>query len=172
MKHLLNNMSEEEKNAIREQHTGGIKLKTEKFSKLLESKLGDARPLTEQMGPPTDSTKNQKQTGLGDVTGDLKGKTVNFYLDKENKGYLFTLKILNINKEEEFITIKFDASASKSASSPVVFYEFDCVRKDFRPKGIERIVYYSNNFAKELTKKVCDLSSGGIPVPAADFAQP
>ena len=89
--------------------------------------------------------------------------------DAEIKDFVL---VENINKEEEFITIKFDASASKSASSPVVFYEFDCVRKDFRPKGIERIVYYSNNFAKELTKRVCDLSSGGIPVPAADFAQP
>ena len=172
MKHLLNNMSEEEKNAIREQHTGGIKLNTEKFSKLLESKLGDARPLTEQLVPPTSSTKNQKQTGLGDVTGDLKGKTVNFYIDKENKQYLFTLKIVNINKEEEFITIKFDASAVKSASSPFVYYEFDCVRKDFRPQGRENIIYYSNNFAKELAKRVCDVSSGGAPVPAADFAQP
>ena len=172
MKHLLNNMSEEEKNAIREQHTGGKTINTEKFSKLLESKLGDARPLTEQMVPPTGSTKNQKQTGLGDITGDLKGKTVNFYLDKENKQYLFTLKIVNINKEEEFITIKFDASAVKSASSPFVYYEFDCVRKDFRPQGRENIIYYSNNFAKELTKRVCDVSSGGASVPAADFAQP
>lgn len=172
MKHLLNNMSEEEKNSIREQHTGGIKLNTEKFFRLMESKLGDVKPLTEQMIPPSGSTKNQKQTGLGDITGDLKGKTVNFYLDKENKQYLFTLKILNINKEEEFITIKFDASASRGAKSPEVFYEFDCWRKDFRPQGNEKIVYYSNNFSKELVKRVCDVSSGGTSVPAADFAQP
>ena len=50
MKHLLNNMSEEEKNAIREQHAGGMKVMTENFSKLLNSKLGDAKPLVnEQM---------------------------------------------------------------------------------------------------------------------------
>ena len=48
MKHLLNNMSEEEKNAIREQHTGGMKVMTENFSKLLNSKLGDAKPIVEQ----------------------------------------------------------------------------------------------------------------------------
>ena len=48
MKHLLNNMSEEEKNAIREQHTGGMKVITENFYKLLGSKLGDVKPLTEQ----------------------------------------------------------------------------------------------------------------------------
>jgi hypothetical protein len=47
MKHILNNLSEEEKNSIREQHTGGMKVMTENFSKLLNSKLGDAKPLVE-----------------------------------------------------------------------------------------------------------------------------
>lgn len=45
MKHLLNNLSEEEKNRIREQHEGGMKVNTEKFKSLLESKLGDSKPL-------------------------------------------------------------------------------------------------------------------------------
>ena len=44
MKHILNNISEEEKNAIREQHTGGMKLNTEKFKKLVETKQGDSKP--------------------------------------------------------------------------------------------------------------------------------
>jgi hypothetical protein len=48
MKHILNNLSEEEKNAIREQHTGGMKVMTEKFSKLVESKLGDSKPLVNE----------------------------------------------------------------------------------------------------------------------------
>ena len=48
MKHLLNNLSEEEKNSIREQHTGGMKVMTENFSKLLNSKLGDSKPLVEE----------------------------------------------------------------------------------------------------------------------------
>ena len=45
MKHILNNISEEEKNAIREQHTGGMKLNIEKFKQLLETKQGDVKPL-------------------------------------------------------------------------------------------------------------------------------
>lgn len=45
MKHLLNNMTEAEKNAIREQHTGGMKIANEKFAKLIETKLGDVKPL-------------------------------------------------------------------------------------------------------------------------------
>ena len=45
MKHILNNLSEQEKNAIREQHTGGMNVVTENFHKLLGSKLGDSKPL-------------------------------------------------------------------------------------------------------------------------------
>ena len=50
MKHILNNISEEEKNAIREQHTGGMKIMTENFSRLLNSKLGDSKPLVNEQG--------------------------------------------------------------------------------------------------------------------------
>jgi len=45
MKHLLNNLTEEEKNAIREQHAGGMKVMTENFSRLINAKLGDSKPL-------------------------------------------------------------------------------------------------------------------------------
>ena len=48
MKHILNNLSEKEKNSIREQHTGGMKVMTENFSKLLNSKLGDSKPLVNE----------------------------------------------------------------------------------------------------------------------------
>ena len=57
MKHILNNLSEEEKNAIRKQHTGGMKVMTENFNKLLNSKLGDAKPLNEETN---DSMPNSK----------------------------------------------------------------------------------------------------------------
>ena len=45
MKHLLNNLSEEEKNSIREQHTGGMKVNNDRFNSLLENKLGNSKPL-------------------------------------------------------------------------------------------------------------------------------
>jgi hypothetical protein len=48
MKHILNNLTEEEKNKIREQHTGGMKVMTENFSKLVNSKLGDSKPLVSE----------------------------------------------------------------------------------------------------------------------------
>lgn len=48
MKHLLNNMSEQEKNAIREQHTGGMQLSNQKFRKLVKSKLGDVKTIVKE----------------------------------------------------------------------------------------------------------------------------
>lgn len=45
MKHLLNDLSNEEKNRIREQHEGGMKIDTSKFKKLVETRLGDTKPL-------------------------------------------------------------------------------------------------------------------------------
>lgn len=48
MKHILNDLSEQEKNSIREQHTGGMKVMTEGFSKLINSKLGDSKPLVSE----------------------------------------------------------------------------------------------------------------------------
>jgi len=57
MKHILNNLSDEEKNSIREQHTGGMKVMTENFSKLLNSKLGDSKPLVSEK---TNEKKGEK----------------------------------------------------------------------------------------------------------------
>lgn len=77
MKHLLNNLSETEKNAIREQHTGRMKVVTENFTKLLNSKLGDAKPivesdseLEEQLGGGRTNMQKDK------LLTDLVGKTV------------------------------------------------------------------------------------------------
>ena len=48
MKHILNEMSEEEKNSIRSQHTGSISVNTERFKSLVENKLGNAKPLVSE----------------------------------------------------------------------------------------------------------------------------
>ena len=45
MKHLLNDLSQEEKNRILEQHNGGKKLVIENFNKLVNNKLGTVKPL-------------------------------------------------------------------------------------------------------------------------------
>jgi hypothetical protein len=71
MKHILNNISEEEKNAIREQHTGGMKLNTEKFKQLLETKQGDVKPLVSE----------QSYSPLGDVMTGSSHKAVKAVFD-------------------------------------------------------------------------------------------
>lgn len=88
MKHILNNLSAEEKKSILEQHTGGMKVITENFSKLINSKQGDSKPLvneqtvpqpprpgtvrktpqTTQPAPPP-SGGTPRQTRLGGVSG-------------------------------------------------------------------------------------------------------
>jgi hypothetical protein len=66
MKHLLNDMSSEEKNSILEQHTGGIKIDTSRFRSLLESTLGNAKPLVSEQ-VTTGSTKPTVYTSTSDM---------------------------------------------------------------------------------------------------------
>ena len=77
MKHILNNLSEEEKNAIREQHAGGMKVMTENFSKLINSKLGDSKPLVNEQASPKDSAHHS-------IYFDIKSRYLPFGF-KENK---------------------------------------------------------------------------------------
>ena len=53
MKHLLNNLSEEEKNRIREQHEGGMNIAIDNFKKLVETKLGDVKPYLNEASKET-----------------------------------------------------------------------------------------------------------------------
>jgi len=50
MKHLLNDLSPEEKNRILEQYDNSLIVETSKFNKLMNSKLGNVRPLVEREG--------------------------------------------------------------------------------------------------------------------------
>ena len=75
MKHILNNLSNEEKNSIREQHTGGMRVVTENFHKLLGSKLGDVKPLVSEQS--TNVAKNVGgSTAYGATTGAALGSVV------------------------------------------------------------------------------------------------
>jgi LysM repeat protein len=52
MRHLLNNLTEQEKNHIRGQHKESIKVVTENFSRLLNSKSGNIKPLVSEQEEP------------------------------------------------------------------------------------------------------------------------
>jgi hypothetical protein len=72
MKHLLNNLSQEEKNRILEQHSGGKIIDTSKFKRLLESKLGDSKPLVMEQQPAgsTELPATPEAGGGGQESGD------------------------------------------------------------------------------------------------------
>jgi hypothetical protein len=66
MKHLLNNLTEEEKNSIREQHTGGMKVVTENFSKLINTKSGNVKSFIKEQ--EDNVLKDLLSKGFKDIT--------------------------------------------------------------------------------------------------------
>ena len=65
MKHLLNNLSSEEKSRILEQHSGGKSIDTSKFKRLLESKSGDVKPLLNEEERDTQQDVNKFKENIG-----------------------------------------------------------------------------------------------------------
>lgn len=91
MKHLLNNLSEEEKQSILEQHNGGMKVFSENFKRLIGHKSGTI--LNEQ--PQTGSTVPQTTNSGNTMTPKGISKEINtapapvtsiIYQDPTNKG--------------------------------------------------------------------------------------
>lgn len=78
MKHILNNLTEEEKNSIREQHTDTLKVMTENFSKLVESKLGDVRPILNEQSLVR---VNDLQKIVSDINYNLSGDVKRGHLE-------------------------------------------------------------------------------------------
>ena len=108
MKHILNNLSEEEKNAIREQHTGGMKVMNENFSKLLNSKLGDSKPLVREqsINPQTKPTIN---------------KTVNPKIDLDcNKKLIVKSQLPKLSADANFAIINYfcQGNSAQPTSQP------------------------------------------------------
>ena len=69
MKHLLNNISNEEKNRIRNQHSGGMSVDNSKFKRLLESTLGDSKPLIMEQGMNCSELKMIPKSGRKGLQG-------------------------------------------------------------------------------------------------------
>jgi hypothetical protein len=143
MKHILNNLSEEEKNSIREQHTGGMKVMTENFSKLLNSKLGDAKPFINEQSAVANASKSALPSFKAEavVEGDMmmefpvvglkvsKGKYSMEIFDKTNNKnlvvYNFNGPIYDAKTKEKVYTDSFfeniDANnAAKIASQYII----------------------------------------------------
>lgn len=96
MKHLLNDMSSEEKNRILEQHQGGKTIDTSKFKRLLESQLGHVKPLVSEQETPNTGTEQPVAGGGGAAkTVNLNGKQVPTIDSTSNKpmNYLAQLAV-------------------------------------------------------------------------------
>jgi hypothetical protein len=81
MKNLLNDLSNEEKNRIREQHEGGMKINTSKFKKLVESQLGNSKPLVSEQGHTYTDFDYERMNSGEDMTyipyrGDIRERIV------------------------------------------------------------------------------------------------
>ena len=76
MKNLLNNISQEEKTRILEMHSGGMKVMTENFNKLLGSKLGDAKPYI------TESESDGEKQAVNILTNILNPSEIDFLTDE------------------------------------------------------------------------------------------
>jgi hypothetical protein len=105
MKHILNNLSDEEKNSIREQHTGGMNVVTESFSRLLNSKLGDSKPLVSE------------QNNLEDIVS----ARTNFIMGLRNDGYRLTKPGETGGESSAFRPKKKDLMVSGYEGKPLVF---------------------------------------------------
>jgi hypothetical protein len=181
MKHILNDLTEQEKNSIREQHTGGMKVMTENFNKLLNSKLGDAKPLvseqvfpgpgTSRPVPPKPGTTAPPKPGTTTPPTSFTNKTVNLYRNVQNTNFYkkITIKSTNTSSNGKVIlTIRADDDE---------YIEFNCSNKgslEYFNKSEEGLTtdatVYNTNLTTQLAKTFCTTSSGGSSVPKADFA--
>lgn len=153
-------MSEEEKNLIRQQHTGGMKVNTERFNKLIESKSGDVKPLISEQSSFLNSLIK---------SAPLVGETVNFYSDPENKKLIQSQKkIKNVKKNGDMVLIDIDMDNKPTTLT------WKCTSNEFKTPpttGMDTsITMYNTNLNNVLQKTYCEKSAGGVNVPQATFA--
>jgi hypothetical protein len=180
MKHLLNNLSEEEKNAIREQHTGGMKVVTENFKKLIETKSGDVKPLVNEQktwtdnldldlnipGKKLDPSKvnpkpTAKTTSPTPKPTTYTNKTVNLYLDEKNTEF------------SEMVTIKSEPQIQSNGNvvmsiDKLRIMTFNCQSTRLLVSNATHILY-NTKLTNSLKNNFCSKSSSGTVVPKSDF---
>jgi outer membrane protein OmpA-like peptidoglycan-associated protein len=102
MKHILNDLSEQEKNSIREQHTGGMKVMTENFNKLINSKLGDSKPLVnEALGGKAPQRTQSNTSSVDQQTIELGNNLFKLGSDKIDTNSSEFKKALSIIKQSQ-----------------------------------------------------------------------
>jgi hypothetical protein len=181
MKHLLNDLSSEEKNSIREQYEGGMSVDISKFKKLVETKLGDAKPLISEDVPgatptpkptsppkpipnkptsppkpipnkPTSPPQPPTQTKIG--TKDNPYKIKYFYNedDKTNGNRGGNIDVSDLRLFEGLVEFMYREAGT---SYPHKIGRFACDRKKVSLAGIGMDVLLSDE-ANKIFQSVCD----------------
>jgi len=73
MKHLLNELSDSEKNRILEQYDNSLIIETKKFNKFINSKLGNVKPLLEQEEDSMEDDEEDEEDYYLDIDSDEEG---------------------------------------------------------------------------------------------------
>jgi hypothetical protein len=73
MKHLLNELSDSEKNRILEQYNNSLIVETKKFNKFINSKIGNVKPLLEQEEDSMEDDEEDEEDYYLDIDSDEEG---------------------------------------------------------------------------------------------------
>lgn len=163
MKHLFNDLDQNEKNRILEMH----KTATKNNYLVSEQQKRDGENMF--YGP---NQKEEKEKTFNQLRREYLNKTVNFYSDEANKDLIKSNEtIKDIEKKSEG-EIEINLKGFKSMFSDIMYY---CQKpkelkldKAMTKKGDE--ILYNKNLTDKLYKDFCTKSSGQSDVPKADFA--
>ena len=149
MKHLLNDMSQEEMNSIREQHTGGKKITLENFSNMVNKKLGEVPTLISESESELDEQNRLKAAlkGIG-ANRDVRKSERQDRRDAR-KAEREEKRAARRKERDE----KNEANDQRSARARVLSYNDDFVKKvnDF-VRGLERDELVADNFGGYIQK--------------------
>jgi hypothetical protein len=155
MKHLLNDMSQEEMNSIREQHAGGKKITVENFSNMVNKKLGEVPTILSESESELDEQNRLKAAlkGFGANRDERKSERQ----DKRDarKAEREAKREARRKERDE----KDEANDERSARARVLSYNDDFVKKinDF-VRGLERDELVADNFGGYI-QKLRDISN-------------
>ena len=99
MKHLFNNISKEEKDNILKQHSGGMKVMSENFNRLMGAKHGNAKPLINEQEDEDDIEAPREYHGDDSLSGKYKG-----YLKNGDKNEVSDL-LSNLPSDTQFLAL-------------------------------------------------------------------
>ena len=155
MKHLLNDMSQEEMNSIREQHAGGKKITVENFSNMVNKKLGEVPTLISESESELDEQNRLKAAlkGFGANRDERKSERQD-KRDARRKEREEKREARRKERDE-----KNEANDQRSARARVLSYNDDFVKKinDF-VRGLERDELVADNFGGYI-QKLRDISN-------------